>query len=257
MRILVTTITLILSFLFAATPSFAYSVKQGDTITKIASENNLTLQEIAELNPQIQNLNMIYVGDTVITEPQKRTSLSSDVVSYSDYKINLLARLVRSEAQNEDELAQINKQIRTLYAADLVKKVKPIKTKIASKEIIKYTNHEIDLLARLVRAEAQTEPFEGKIAVACVVLNRVESSQFPDTIKEVIYEPGQFQPVSNGEIHEPADEESIAAVKEALTDKRNIVPESSLFFYNPDIATSRWLDSRATTVVIGQHVFKK
>ncbi|CAG9607558.1 cell wall hydrolase [Pseudoneobacillus rhizosphaerae] len=256
MKILVTTIMFILSFLFAATPSFAYTVKQGDTITKIASENNLSIQEITELNPQIQNLNMIYVGDTVNTEPQKRTS-PSNIVSYSDYKINLLARLVRSEAQSEDELVQINKQIQTLYAANLVKKVKPIKTKIASMEIQNYSKHEIDLLARLVRAEAQTEPFEGKIAVACVVLNRVESSLFPDTIKEVIYEPGQFQPVSNGEIHEPADEDSIAAVKEALTEKRNIVPESTLFFYNPDIATSRWLDSRSTTVVIGQHVFKK
>jgi N-acetylmuramoyl-L-alanine amidase len=268
MKILVTTITLILSFLFAATPTLAYTVKQGDTITKIAAENNLTIQEITELNPQIQNLNMIYVGDTVHTKPQKRTSPADvkvnvkvdadlNVVDYSDYKINLLARLVRSEAQSEDELAHINKQIQSLYAADLVKKVSPKKTQIASMEITKYTKHEIDLLARLVRAEAQTEPFEGKIAVACVVLNRVESSQFPDTIKEVIYEPGQFQPVSNGEIDEPADEESIAAVKEALTEKRNIVPESSLFFYNPDIATSRWLDSRATTVVIGQHVFKK
>jgi N-acetylmuramoyl-L-alanine amidase len=247
---------LILSFLFAATPSFAYTVKQGDTITKIASENNLSIQEIEEMNPQIQNLNMIYVGDTVNTEPQKRTS-PSNIVSYSDYKINLLARLVRSEAQSEDELVQINKQIQTLYAANLVKKIKPIETKIASMEIKNYTKHELDLLARLVRAEAQTEPFEGKIAVACVVLNRVESSLFPDTIKEVIYEPGQFQPISNGEIHEPADEDSIAAVKEALTEKRNIVPESTLFFYNPDIATSRWLDSRSTTVVIGQHVFKK
>jgi N-acetylmuramoyl-L-alanine amidase len=256
MKILVTTIMFILSFLFAATPSFAYSVKQGDTISKIASENNLTIQEITELNPQIQNINMIYVGDTVNTEPQKRTS-SEEVVSYSDYKINLLARLVRSEAQSEDELALINKEIQTLYAANLVKKVKPIETKIASMEIKKYTEHELDLLARLVRAEAQTESFEGKIAVACVVLNRVKSSLFPDTIKEVIYESGQFQPVSNGEINKPADEESIAAVKEALTEKRNIVPESTLFFYNPDIATSRWLDSRATTVVIGQHVFKK
>jgi N-acetylmuramoyl-L-alanine amidase len=256
MKILVTTITLILSFLFAATPSLAYTVKQGDTITKIAAENKLTVQEIAELNPQIQNLNMIFVGDTVHTEPKKRTS-SLNEVDYSDYKINLLARLVRSEAQSEDELAIINKEIQTLYAADLVKVVKPVKTQIASMEISKFTEDEIDLLARLVRAEAQTEPFEGKIAVACVVLNRVESSQFPDTIKEVIYQRGQFQPVSNGEINEPADEESIAAVKEALSDQRNLVPESSLFFYNPDIATSRWLDSRATTVVIGQHVFKR
>lgn len=128
------------------------------------------------------------------------------------------------------------------------KKEKPVK--------ISLTDNEIDLLARLVRAEAQTEPFEGKIAVACVVLNRVESRKFPDTIKEVIYAPGQFQPVQNGEINKPADEESIKAVKAALSEQRNLAP-GSLFFYNPKIATSRWLDTRTTTMVIGQHVFKK
>ena len=121
---------------------------------------------------------------------------------------------------------------------------------------ISLTDNEIDLLSRLVRAEAETEPFEGKIAVACVVLNRVESSKFPNTIREVIYARGQFQPVQNGEINKPADEESIKAVKAALTEKRNLAP-GALFFYNPDIATSRWLDTRTTTMVIGQHVFKK
>lgn len=121
---------------------------------------------------------------------------------------------------------------------------------------IRLTNSEIDLLARLVRAEAQTEPYEGKIAVACVLLNRIESKKFPDTLKEVIYAPGQFQPVQNGEINKPADKESIKAVKAALSEQRQLAP-GALFFYNPAIATSRWLDTRKTTLVIGQHVFKK
>ena len=126
------------------------------------------------------------------------------------------------------------------------------------KDLVKIhlSNNEIDLLARLVRAEAQTEPYEGKIAVACVVLNRIENKRFPDTIKEVIYAPGQFQPVQNGEINKPADKESIKAVKAALSEHRQLATEA-LFFYNPAIATSRWLDSRKTTMVIGRHVFKK
>jgi spore germination cell wall hydrolase CwlJ-like protein len=123
------------------------------------------------------------------------------------------------------------------------------------KERFGYSESELDLLARLVRAEAQTEPFEGKVAVARVVINRVDSSQFPDTIKEVIYQKGQFQPVSNGEINKPADDESIKAVEAALSTMTNAA-NGSLFFYNPDIATSRWLDSRVTAVIIGQHVFK-
>nr|WP_275580309.1 cell wall hydrolase [Bacillus mesophilus] len=117
------------------------------------------------------------------------------------------------------------------------------------------SEEDFDLLARIVRAEAQTEPFEGKVAVASVVLNRVESPLFPDTIREVIYQRGQFQPVSNGQINKPADKESIRAVHAALSDMRHIA-KGSLFFYNPTIATSRWLDSRETTVIIGQHVFK-
>jgi N-acetylmuramoyl-L-alanine amidase len=83
----------------------------------------------------------------------------------------------------------------------------------------------------------------------------VKSPKFPTTIKKVIYQRGQFQPVANGQINKPADQESIRAVYAALSDMRNIAKDS-LFFYNPAIATSRWLDSRETTVVIGQHVFK-
>jgi N-acetylmuramoyl-L-alanine amidase len=62
--------------------------------------------------------------------------------------------------------------------------------------------------------------------------------------------------VQNGEINKPADEESIQAVQAALTEQRQLAP-GALFFYNPAIASSRWLDSRTTTLVIGQHVFKK
>lgn len=202
MKKLFTLLTLAASLLFA-TPAFAYTVKPGDTMSKIAREHHITLQELADENPQISNLNLIYPGQEIST----------------------------------------NKKIKSIA----LKTVEPVNVNLS--------NEEIDLLARLVRAEAQTESSEGKIAVACVVLNRVESPQFPNSIKEVIYAPGQFQPVQNGEINKPADEESIQAVKAALSNQRQLV-QGALFFYNPAIATSRWLDSRSTTHVIGQHVFK-
>ena len=87
-------------------------------------------------------------------------------------------------------------------------------------------------------------------------MNRVKSTQFPDSITNVIYESGQFQPVANGEIKKPANEESIEAVHMALADSHDVTGDS-LFFYNPDIATNRWLNTRETTVEIGDHVFKK
>jgi N-acetylmuramoyl-L-alanine amidase len=112
-----------------------------------------------------------------------------------------------------------------------------------------------EMLARLVHAEAQGEPYAGKVAVAVVVLNRVASPDFPNTVPQVIYQQGQFSPVANGAIREYADKDSIRAVNEAYTLRGT--GSGSLFFYNPKTATSRWLDSRETTVTIGNHVFKK
>ncbi|KIY23399.1 cell wall hydrolase [Mesobacillus subterraneus] len=108
------------------------------------------------------------------------------------------------------------------------------------------------LLARLVEAEAKGEPYEGKVAVATVVLNRVENEQFPDTIKEVIYQKNAFQPVKNGEIQKPANEEAMKAVKDALKNKDK---NDCLYFYNPETATSKWIFSRKVVKKIGNHAF--
>jgi N-acetylmuramoyl-L-alanine amidase len=204
-----------LATLFLAEPVFAYTVEKGDTMSEIAQQHGLSLEKLAEANPQIQNLDLINVGQVIHT----------DIIKSFKQE--------RMEKNNPTER----------------KTQKSVSNKLSISE------NDLDLLARIVRAEAQTEPFEGKVAVATVVLNRVESSKFPNSVKKVIYQRGQFQPVSNGQINKPADQESIKAVYAALSDMRNIT-QDSLFFYNPAIATSRWLDSRETTVVIGDHVFK-
>ncbi|MCY8268734.1 cell wall hydrolase, partial [Bacillus haynesii] len=78
------------------------------------------------------------------------------------------------------------------------------------------TQKEKDLLSRLVHAEAKGESFEGKVAVANVVLNRVEDGRFPDSVKSVIYQRNAFEPVLNGSIEKKADRESVDAVEEAV-----------------------------------------
>lgn len=116
-----------------------------------------------------------------------------------------------------------------------------------------------DLLARLVHAEAKGEPYAGKVAVATVVLNRVASPDFPNTIRSVVYQKSNgyyaFTPVKNGAINQPADAESKKAVKEALAFKGS--GKGSLFFYNPKTAVSKWIFSREVTVTIGNHRFAK
>ncbi|WP_445491237.1 cell wall hydrolase [Niallia sp. 03133] len=118
---------------------------------------------------------------------------------------------------------------------------------------LKISNEDENLLARLVHAEAKGEPFEGKVAVAEVVLNRVEHKQFPDTVPEVIYEKNAFEPVLNGSIHESADDESHKAVQEALKEQEN--DDDLLYFYNPETATSDWIFSRKVIKTIGNHAF--
>lgn len=116
-----------------------------------------------------------------------------------------------------------------------------------------------DLLARLVHAEAKGEPYAGKVAVATVVLNRVDHKDFPDTIRGVIYEfvggSYAFTPVMNGAINEKADASAYRAVDEALAFRGQ--GNGSIYFYNPETATSPWIKSRTITITIGNHHFAK
>ncbi|GAA0341861.1 cell wall hydrolase [Bacillus carboniphilus] len=136
------------------------------------------------------------------------------------------------------------------------KKENLLKSAVEDKEdpVYKLSKEEKKLLARLVHAEAKGEPFEGKVAVATVVINRVEDEKFPDTLKEVIYQKNAFQPVQNGSINEPADKEAKEAVKEAL-DEYEKANEDVLYFYNPDTATSDWIFDRKVIEKIGRHAF--
>ncbi|WP_075981115.1 cell wall hydrolase [Bacillus massilinigeriensis] len=116
-----------------------------------------------------------------------------------------------------------------------------------------------DLLARLVRAEAEGEPYAGKVAVATVILNRVKHPDFPSTVRNVIYQIDSgyyaFTPVQNGSINKPADAISKKAVNEAIafSGKGN----GSLYFYNPKTAKSDWILSKKVTLTIGNHRFAK
>lgn len=112
-----------------------------------------------------------------------------------------------------------------------------------------------NLLARLIYAEARGENYTGQVAVGAVVLNRVESSQFPNTIAGVIYQKGQFSSVTDGQINlsVPKDSSAYKAAKEAIngSDPTN----GALYFYNPKTAKSKWLFSLKTVATIGNHVF--
>ena len=113
------------------------------------------------------------------------------------------------------------------------------------------------LLARAVNGEARGEPYEGQVAVAAVILNRVRHSSFPNTISGVIYQPGAFTAVSDGQINVPIDSKS--TVYKACQDALNGWDPSggALYYFNPNTATSSWIWSRPLIKQIGKHRFCK
>jgi len=109
------------------------------------------------------------------------------------------------------------------------------------------------LLARVIYAEARGESYKGKVAVAAVVLNRVRSSSFPNTISGVIYQKGAFSSVDNGSINLTPDDESIRAAREALN---GWDPTGGcLYFYNSRLTNDAFLASLTVKTVIGNHSF--
>lgn len=116
-----------------------------------------------------------------------------------------------------------------------------------------YTNSDTYLLARCIYGEARGESYTGQVAVGAVVLNRVKSKDFPNTISGVIYQKHAFTAVSDGQINLTPDQTAINAAKDAMN---GWDPTGGcLYYYNPVTATSEWIFSRETVITIGKHVF--
>lgn len=116
-------------------------------------------------------------------------------------------------------------------------------------------NRNLDLLARLVHGEARGEPYVGQVAVAAVVLNRTRDSRFPSTIAGVIYQPGAFDAVADGQINLEPNSQSYKAARDALN---GWDPSGgAIYYYNPVTATSKWIWSRPIIKKIGKHNFAK
>lgn len=113
------------------------------------------------------------------------------------------------------------------------------------------------LLARAINGEARGEPYEGQVAVGAVIINRTRDPRFPKTIPGVIYQPGAFTAVSDGQINVPIKSDStvVKAARDALNgwDPTN----GCLYYWNPATATSKWIWSRQIVKKIGKHYFGK
>ena len=112
---------------------------------------------------------------------------------------------------------------------------------------------DVDLLARLISAEARGEPYAGQVAVGAVVLNRVESPAFPSSISGVIYQSGAFSCLQDGQFWKPVASSAYKAARDALNGSDP--SGGALYYFNPATATSKWIWSRPLITTIGNHRF--
>ncbi len=132
------------------------------------------------------------------------------------------------------------------------------KGKTNNVSLAKTTNtSDVQLMARAINGEARGEPYEGQVAVGAVILNRVKDSRFPNSISGVIYQPGAFTAVSDGQINVTISEGS--TVYKAAQDAINGWDPTSgcVYYFNPSTATNKWIWSRTLVKTIGKHRFCK
>ncbi|MBQ7521681.1 MAG: spore cortex-lytic enzyme [Clostridia bacterium] len=116
-----------------------------------------------------------------------------------------------------------------------------------------FTQSEISLLARIISAESRGEPYEGQVAVGAVILNRIDHPSFPNTLAGVIYQPGAFSCINDGQVNEAVSETSKKAAQDAIN---GWDPSGgAIYYYNPDKSTNKWIFSRPVICVIGKHRF--
>ena len=161
-----------------------------------------------------------------------------------------------STSNNSSSGISSNKPSNSTSPSEVQSSTKP-NSSITTNNTVSYTEDEVYWLSRIIEAEAGGEPFSGKVAVGEVVLNRVKSNEFPNTIWKVIFDDKfgvQFEPVSNGTIYNTPSSESIKAAKTALSGSNYI--GDCLYFLNPTIASSNWITkNREFYTTIANHDF--
>lgn len=118
-----------------------------------------------------------------------------------------------------------------------------------------FSQNDINLLAKVISAEARGESYTGQVAVGAVLLNRVEHSSFPDTIAGVVYQPGAFSCVNDSNWYQPVADSAYKAAKDCING--HDPTGGAIYYYNPAKTSNKWMRSRPVIITIGSHIFCK
>lgn len=226
---------------------FVADALKVDSVTWNQNSKSITIKNGKDTILMFANKNYAYINDDY-------TTLDNNII-ISNNRTFVPLRFI-SEALNSNV-----KWDNDTYTVSITNKNDTIDTTNSSNNlassITSYTEDELYWLSRIIDAEAGGEPFSGKVAVGEVILNRVKSNEFPDTIWGVIFDDKfgiQFEPVSNGTIYNTPSDDSIKAAKAALNGSNYI--GDCLYFLNPSIASSNWIiKNRDFYTTIANHDF--
>ena len=209
-------------------------------------EKSLNVINITHLFKQIQQIKFAQLESSTL-QSQYKFDLSENTMD---------KKLVRITIPNlQDTKNKSIKDYSTLANNTQQTKKKEKEDTEECQQVMNLSDEQINLLSKLVAAEARGESYEGQVAVAAVVLNRVQDSRFPDSIEGVIYQKNAFSVVRNGYIKAERTEESDKAVKDALYG--NDPTNNAIYFWNPDISTCNWINTLNPHLRIGNHVFAR
>lgn len=241
-------IALCILFSFSPVTAFAanYTVAANDSLYKISQLFNIPVSTLKEDNSLSSST--IYPGQVLYVSAKVHTVKSGDS----------LYTIAKQYGVALDALRKANNKWDNQLRPGQKLTIPGVKASKSSDAVISYTSSELDLLARLIEAEAGGEAYQAKVAVGGVVVNRVQSPDWPNTITKVInHVTGgyyQFTPVKNGMIKKPASSDSIKAAKEALYGSD---PSKGALFYFDDSSTNEWLWAKTRTAYIDNMVFVK
>ena len=243
-----------------------YSVRPGDSLYMIASRYSLPLETVRYINNiwgnNLQVGQTLYLPSSQASNPQPEGNLctvrSMDTLYLLARRYGTSIQAIKSANNLVSDLIYPGQRLIIPTGSTVEPTPEPTNPKPGNSNGV--SQSDIELLARLVRAEAEGESYVGQVAVAATVLNRLKDPRFPNTIREIVYqvENGryyQYSPVMDGRINLPATATTLKAVHDALN---NWDPSyGAIGFYNPVTASSSWVRSHPVTTVIGNHVFYK
>ncbi|WP_227017756.1 LysM peptidoglycan-binding domain-containing protein [Sinanaerobacter chloroacetimidivorans] len=260
-------------------PSSTHTVQRGDTLFFIAQRYKIPFNTIRRANNIYTD--ELHIGQIVnVPQPAGLTAgaplsdlsavsgtSGAALTSAADTLISALASAVSSESSSEPsfepssepsfEVAPLSDSAAATDTPPAAK-INTAESEPAAGEAVEtaYSASDLDLLSRLIMAEAQAEPYDAKVAVGAVVMNRVKAGSFPDSVSDVIYQNingyYQFTPVVNGWIDKPANADCIKAAKAALS---GVDPTNESLFYYDNTTTNPWILAKPVSTKIGNMVY--